>query len=214
MKKSTMAKVAAAAAAAAVLSVPAKALVRSVVDSRLRDRVTPKIGSVLYTDLLVGYIEHSGIYVGGEDRCIVELQRTGGGKCCIRRVTPDEFVSGGTGVHIYVSCRGEEAVGNEEAARAALQQVDQDMGKYRLLSNNCHMFTRTCLLASAGIIEDKSELQKNPVKRIRDHNMLLRRLKSDAGRILGADNWRIWDVAKSSACNPAGLPDSSSTIAS
>ena len=57
-----------------VVNTPGRALARSFIDNVIRDRVEPVIGSILYCDLALGYIEHSGIYVGGGNKCIVPLR--------------------------------------------------------------------------------------------------------------------------------------------
>ena len=70
--------------------------------SRVRNAGTipgePEPGTILFRDLLTGYIEHSGIYVGGGERCIVELQRDAvTHHSMIRLVTPEEFIQNGSG---------------------------------------------------------------------------------------------------------------------
>ena len=57
---------------------PVTSLRDSFIDNVFRASVTPVYGSVLYVDLACGYAEHSGIYVGGGEKCIVELTNEGG----------------------------------------------------------------------------------------------------------------------------------------
>ena len=119
---------------------PITDLTNLVVDNVIRDSVEPVPGSVLYCDLFPGVADHSGIYVGGGDECIVELSKTNS-RSIIQRVTPQEFSSTGTGISIYVSCHNTEAVGNKSIARTALDMVGTDIGAYSLFLNNCHMFS-------------------------------------------------------------------------
>ncbi len=180
-------------------SVPARTAIRSAVDNRIRQKVRPKIGSVLYTDLAAGYAEHSGIYVGGDDeKCIVELQNDHG-ECIIKRVSPAEFTNGGLGNTILVSCSGVEAVGNEDFARNALEMVGCDLGKYHLLKNNCHMFTASCMNILSGGSGDRGAVpvKKTVVSHIfQNLDMTLTHLKCRAGELIGADNWRVWDYRR------------------
>lgn len=70
--------------------------------------VKPVEGSLLYTDLVANYAQHSGVYIGDDQ--IVELNREGE----IRIVSPEEFIGSGTGIEIYVSCHGDQAVGSSK----------------------------------------------------------------------------------------------------
>ena len=143
-----------------------------------KDWVTPIRGSVLYTDLLFGYMEHSGIYVG--DNEIVELNSNGE----IAIVSPSEFISGGTGVHIYVSCCKDiinplddpVPVGGEQIAQRALDMVGE-MRNYNILFDNCHQFTAGCL---TGNFENS--------------NIALWMLKNECRKIINTNCWRFWDV--------------------
>ena len=138
---------------------------------------------VLYCDLAAGYAEHSGIYVGGGGtKCIVELSRQQG-RCVINLVSPGEFISGGIGFSIYVSSRNGHAVGKKSVARAALELVGQDLGRYNIAINNCHMFTCLCLC------------KKDPdlLRSIANAEMTLSNLKDQARKVMKADEWRVWD---------------------
>lgn len=75
----------------------------AVVDA-IRDRVQPVPGSVVYTDYFIGYIEHSGIYIG--DGRIANL--TGAGDVTL--VSAQEFMRGTTGWHIFVKKRARRRV--------------------------------------------------------------------------------------------------------
>ena len=121
-----------------------RSLYNSVAGNSFREGAVPLPGSVLYCGLDIGYTEHSGIYVGGGEKCIVELSNRNG-ESIIKRVTPEEFTGGGLGNSIFVSCHGDASVGNAAAADAALQMVDRDLGRYNIAFNNCHMFTEYCI---------------------------------------------------------------------
>lgn len=131
-------------------------------------KFSPVLGSVVYTDLIPNYMQHSGIYVG--DNRIVELNSEG--NICL--VTPDQFISGGLGLRIRVSSSNGKAVGSSSVAERALAQVGK-REEYHLLLNNCHKFTSGCL---TGIFT-------NP-------NNLLRMLKLSANINLGATDWETW----------------------
>lgn len=131
-------------------------------------KFSPVPGSVVYTDLIPNYMQHSGIYVG--DNRIVELNSKG--NVCL--VTPDQFINGGLGLRIRVSSSKGKAVGSSNVAERALAQVG-NREEYHLLMNNCHKFTSGCL---TGIFN-------NP-------NNLLRMLKLSASMNLGATDWEVW----------------------
>ena len=174
-------------------------LAESFIDNVIRDTVRPVRGSVLYCDLAFGYMEHSGIYVGSgksgkdenQEKCIVELQRQGN-MCCVRRVTPTDFISAGTAISIYVSCRGTHARGRDKIAATAESMIGQCLGEYSLLNNNCHMFTDYCLRCG-----DKKSCECydffDYVKHYANREMTLTHLKQSARKILGADTWRVWN---------------------
>lgn len=173
-----------------VVNTPGRALARSFIDNVIRDRVEPVIGSILYCDLALGYIEHSGIYVGGGNKCIVELHNDNG-TCIIQRVSPEEFTSAGTGFSIYVSCEGTDAVGGKKIAKTARSMVGKCLGRYSLTVNNCHMFSDYCLRCA-----DKKTCEcyepEDYVKHFLNGEMTLTHLKQSAREIIGADNWRVW----------------------
>ena len=131
-------------------------------------KFSPVPGSVVYTDLIPNYMQHSGIYVGGNR--IVELNSKG--NICL--VTPDQFTSGGLGLRIRISSNQGKAVGSSSVAERALAQVGK-REEYHLLLNNCHKFTSGCLTGSFI----------NP-------NNLLRMLKLSDSIKLGATDWEVW----------------------
>lgn len=129
--------------------------------------VIPVDGSILYTDLVGDYAQHSGVYIG--DGRIVDLNRHGE----IQIVSPREFMSGGTGTEIHVSCIGSRAIGSREVAGRAYRKVGQRRD-YHMLLNNCHQFTSGCL---SGNYENEDSF--------------LWMLKASTVKYLGADNWYI-----------------------
>lgn len=138
-----------------------------------RDKVTPVRGSVLYTDLAIGFVEHSGIYIGNNR--IVELNSDG----YIEIVTPKQFMQGGTGTVIYVSCDGKDPVGDEDVAEWAELQVGGCTAtlEYNVIFDNCHQFTLQC------INEDPCE-----------QGTLLAQVKSASRDVLGTTTWRVWHL--------------------
>ncbi len=197
---------------------PVKSRLRILQDRHLRLPVQPCRGAVLYCDLALGYMEHSGIYVGREPgggrRCIVELSRING-ECQIRYVTPEEFTSAGTAEDIWVSCHGSYAAGSPEVADFARSMVGRNLGRYRLFSNNCHNFTAWCLTGGTSQGErdfrtwadtDGSPGTPGEIPSHR-HNPFLMTLKRHTERKLNADNWRIWKYQEETSSTPGRAPD-------
>lgn len=150
-----------------LLARPAANLATSFVDNVFRDAVLPVPGSIVYCDLVFGYAEHSGVYVGDGD--IVQLSATG----CIEVVSAGEFISGKTAVSIYASCQGGEPVGRKAVAKRALSLAGTRRD-YNVLLDNCHQFSAGCL---TGNFENSCNF--------------LWMLKSEARTVLAADSWRI-----------------------
>ena len=143
--------------------------VDSFVDNVIRDKVEPEIGSVVYCDLLFGYAEHSGIYVG--DGEIVALEKDGS----IVARSAMGFIEGTTAISIYVSCHNGHAVGSRAAARRAREMIGRHRD-YNVILDNCHQFTAGCL---TGNFENSSNF--------------LWMLKEKSQQILRSDEWRVWD---------------------
>ena len=68
-----------------------------------------------------------------------------------------------TGVTIYVAASGGEALGSAAIARRARASLNRSRGEYKLLENNCHMFTRYCI---TGIDSDESVLTEEEIEEI------------------------------------------------
>ncbi|MEX8518860.1 MAG: lecithin retinol acyltransferase family protein [Leptothrix sp. (in: b-proteobacteria)] len=149
-------------------------LAESIIDNVIRDKISsPVIGSVVYCDLLNGYAEHSGIYIGNNS--IIHLD--GSGK--IEIVSPDKFLNrlGGfnSAISIYVSCKNGLPVGSKEAAKRA-KEASGNSRNYNFLLNNCHQFTAGCL---SGDFENSCNF--------------LTFLKNEAAKKIGSNEWRVWD---------------------
>lgn len=156
-----------------VLPDPIGNLRDSFIDNVFRDSVMPAEGSILYCDLAFGSAEHSGVYVGNGQ--IVHLDGSGS----IELVTPSRFLNrlGGfnSAISIYVSCRGDSAVGNRETARRALGSIGKSRS-YNLIMDNCHQFTSGCI---TGNYENSDNF--------------LWMLKETTRKEMGADTWRVWE---------------------
>ena len=131
--------------------------------------VEPVPGSVVYCDLGLGFIEHSGIYIG--DGRIVALERDGR----IVSRTPEGFMKDTPAFCIYVSCSGDHAVGSSEAAERAREKIGSRRN-YNVAPDNCHHFSYGCL---SGNFESRV--------------VMLRQLKAECSVTLDADRWCPWD---------------------
>ena len=151
---------------------------QSFVDNVLRDLALPTRGSVVYCDLALNTVEHTGIYVG--DNKIVHLDGSG----LIEIVTPEKLLQrlGGwnTAMSIYISCDGKHAVGSSKVADRALSMVKRRRS-YNALFDNCHQFTTGCLTG---------EFDKNGCN-------YMWMVKSTAKDVLGASTWRVWETKDS-----------------
>lgn len=152
-------------------------IIQEKIKQKFSKKVKPKEGSIVYCDLALGYAEHSGIYIGNDK--IVELSSSGK----IQKVSIEEFKSGGlltkTGisdVNIYVSSKNGSAVGSHKVARRAIAKVGKTI-EYNVLTNNCHKFSCGCLTGDFD-----------------SFNVLLTALKIEVEKVLGANEWLIWDI--------------------
>ena len=171
-------------------------------------KIIPCIGSIVYTGMVYGVAEHSGVYVGNGK--IVELKGDGN----INKVSAYEFmqtplqgrpeilkalaagalhVAGKSSLatmlgavpldnlasdcwKIYVSCKGGQPVGSQQAAQRALDMVGGSRD-YNLILDNCHQFCSGCL---TGNFENSDNF--------------LWMLKYTAEKTIGTDDdWRVWD---------------------
>ncbi len=151
-------------------------LAHSYIDREVNPTVAePAPGSVVYCDLVTGYAEHSGIYVG-QDR-IAHLNRHG----VIETVNPAQFLDDTTAMSIYVSCQDAQPVGSQTACHRALAHLGRRCD-YHLLFNNCHQFSVGCLTGEFD----------NPCN-------FLTLLKNTAHDTLGTSHWRVWRFAEGEA---------------
>lgn len=139
-----------------------------------RLNLEPSFGSVIYTELGFGLMEHSGIYVS--DGEIIDLSGTGN----IRKVSFQEFTGHLTTVNheIYVPCYDDldSTISFPEAGQRALE-IEGNFRNYNLILDNCHQFSAGCL---TGDFENS--------------NNFLWMLKDTAKRELGEDIvWKKWD---------------------
>ncbi|GKU79432.1 lecithin retinol acyltransferase family protein [Paenibacillus sp. L3-i20] len=108
-----------------------------------RENLEPSYGSVIYTELGFGSMEHSGIYISdGKVICL-------GGDGQIRQVTLNEFTGHITTFNheIYVPCYPDwdGTIGFPEVAYRASDMVGQHRN-YNLVMDNCHQFCAGCLI--------------------------------------------------------------------
>lgn len=136
----------------------------------LRSRVKPIAGSVVYCDLFLGYMEHSGIYIGNGE--IVHLT----GKGNIEKTNLAGFVQNTTARNIFVSANQTAAAGSDIVAQRAISAIGKQRD-YHLLNDNCHQFSSGCL---SGNFEN-------------DHHFLWT-LKQEAQQTLPCQCWKMWDL--------------------
>ena len=145
---------------------------KSFVDNVFRTTVKPVPGSLLYCDLALSTVEHTGIYLGNNE--IAHLDGSG----IIEVVSPKQFLARldgwNTAISIYVSCRGKEAVGCSSVAERARSMVGTRRD-YNVLLDNCHQFAAGCLSGN----------YENP-------NNFLWMVKDEAKKHLHANSWRVW----------------------
>lgn len=157
------------------------------VDDTFRDKVQPVEGSVLYCDLYMA-VEHSGIYVG--DNNISNIVVDGFADAAVKLSNPKSFTdSSKLHKHIYVSCKGSRAVGDDDVAYLANKSVG-DRNFYGLVFSNCHQFSERCVNEAERYID-------NPLFSFDilsgTWEPTLNALKSAAKNKLGATKWRLWD---------------------
>ena len=151
-----------------------KYIYESIADNFIRDKVEePEPGCVVYCDLTLGLMEHSGIYVG--NNTIIHLTKDG----VVERCTPAQFMKGTTGLNIYVGCFNQFPAGSPEVARRAIDFADKVRFRdYGLMTNNCHIFCEYCITGKENT------------------STFLTFLKLACEQNLAVNNWRIWDLEK------------------
>ena len=159
-------------------------------DSTLREKVTPVAGSVLYCDLWVA-VEHSGIYVG--DGRISNIEVEGMAESAVRRCSPASFTSKSTlGQKIYVSCNKQSAVGDDNVADYANDQVGE-RSFYGLVLKNCHQFSQKCVEQSSQLTNTSWLEVASDILTPDTWELTIGALKQAARKNLGATKWRLWD---------------------
>lgn len=159
-------------AAAAALS--SGGLAESFVDNVVRDKVTPRRGSIVKCDL--GPVEHSGIYVGGGK--IIEKLSSGD----VRKSSPNRFIDGTNAISIYVACNDTEPVGTQSIAIQAESWLGVDQ-PYGLAYANCHQFVIGC------IAFDFENASNNISTFSNLEDVITREL--NGGKPI---TWRVWDL--------------------
>lgn len=146
----------------------------SFIDNVFKDKVKPKVGSVVHCGLFANKIDHSGIYIGYNK--IAHLD--GSGK--IEAVTPEVFLNRLDGLNmaisIYVSCKDGKAIGSRIVAENAKRKIGKSV-KYNLFNNNCHIFSSGCLTGKFD-----------------NNDGFFSELEETTERILGSNEWRVWDI--------------------
>ena len=116
---------------------------------------------------LAGVLEHSGVYLGGDEVAELYDDDTEGG--CLRKVSLQNFLRGEgrirTGERIYAACRRESSdlyvpLSGRRVAECATFFLNQPKVAYNMLRSNCHMFTASCCLERKLYVErdDKESL--------------------------------------------------------
>ncbi|MGL5040262.1 MAG: lecithin retinol acyltransferase family protein [Aeromonas sp.] len=149
-----------------------KNLSKSFVDNVINQRVTPKIGSVVYCELFFGLGDHSGIYLGDDQ--IAHLDGSGQIEVVSTIAFLNRLHGFNSAMSIYVSCHDNNPVGNQTYAERAKNYIGKRRD-YHVLLDNCHQFTSGCI---TGDFENA------------DNYMIM--LKSTALKSLGANNWLVW----------------------
>ncbi len=156
-------------------------------------RVRPRPGSILHCSLAIA-VEHSGIFVARDK--IVEVENDDGNKN-IRRVDADDFLNSHlvrTGVCIYVACdkKTGAVLGTRSVADNAKYAVGRE-GAYRLLFDNCHMFTSSCITGNHKNSDNLFLFLENTIRR-----------KLNRGRAI---TWKVWNHDDDEEPSPDGLDE-------
>ena len=170
--------------------------IKGFIDEHFRAKVKPVAGSVVYCDLMLA-AEHSGIHVA--DGKISNVVVTDFAEREIRWSNTDDFT--GKSVQkrkIYVSSRGNQAVGSDAVAKAAAKRIGEK-GFYGLVVKNCHQFSSQCVDAveyDRNLLGKAWDGMRMQVGRMAstDWEPTLIMLKQNAEMRLGANKWLLWDL--------------------
>lgn len=142
-----------------------------------RENLEPSYGSVIYTELGFGTMEHSGIYMS--DGEVIDL----GGDGRIRRVSLKEFAGHITTFNheIYVPCYldWDGTVSTSMAGYRASEKVGESRN-YNLIMDNCHQFCAGCVTGNFENASNFLWMLKDVVQQEHGENLL----------------WRKWDWKK------------------
>ncbi|WP_228256354.1 lecithin retinol acyltransferase family protein [Acinetobacter wuhouensis] len=143
----------------------------------LKDKVKPRVGSVVFCRLGLNQVEHTGIYVGYNK--IIHLEGDGH----VRTVSPEVFLArlGGfnkiTAHSIYVACKNGKPIHSSKAAMKA-KIYGAHKTNYALFSNNCHKFSSGCVTGNRDNKDSFFSLLESTLKQ--NH--------------YGLTEWKIWDL--------------------
>lgn len=157
------------------------------IDNNFRDKVKPKKGSVLYSDLY-GAVEHSGIYIG--DNSISNIIRDNSlGK--VKKSNPKRFTEKSKLYkEIYVSCDENGAVGDINVSIGAESHIGEEY-LYRLIYSNCHDFSRKCLDYASERYFDNRDFKMLDFNETWEST--IKKLKNKAKEKIGVTKWKLWD---------------------
>ncbi len=115
-------------------------------DLQFRHRYNPLVGSILRTELM-GYIDHSGIYLGNNE--VIEIVNKED-KGYVTIIDFNSFVQSSwlrTGVSVYIAIDrlSKDIIKDEKIANIA-RKHNGKINDYQLLNNNCHSFVHKCII--------------------------------------------------------------------
>lgn len=102
----------------------------------------PALGAVIYTDLLFGAGEHSGIYVGNKQ--VVALHGDGQIKKVSLRTFTNHLSYSRDEIYVPYDSEINWSIGSYVAYSRALEAIGENRS-YHLLLNNCHQFAAGCV---------------------------------------------------------------------
>lgn len=182
------------------------------IDDNFREKVKPKKGSVLYTNLslipdndILATAEHSGIYVGNDKISNILIDEFSRGK--VKKSSPERFTKKSKMYKkIYVSCDKNGSVGDLKVSKKAKSYIGEEYF-YGLIFNNCHDFSQKCLDYTNTDYIDNFKFELSDIDETWEHT--IRRLKKKAKRKIGAAKWKLWDWKSNSnkTKNNMGKPD-------
>lgn len=118
-----------------------RSLLKAIIYAGLDKEADLVPGCIVVCDLAGSIADHTGIYIGENNRII---ERNGDGK--IKKVTPYDFMNSHglrTGVTLYAAYSNDKIISDPDISNRAIAAVG-DKSKYNLIFNNCHRFTAYC----------------------------------------------------------------------